>query len=417
MLSQSLINLVDAFLISPLGQDALAAVGAGSNINFVALSLVAGLSTAIQTLVARRVGAGQSCYCAMPVNHGLLIAAFFALPVSLLLMLSAPWMLKWFSSDNAILNDAVIYFQIRIMGLMAATLSLSFRGFWNGIGCPRLFLYILLFSHGCNILFSYLLIHGVFFIPPLGIAGAAIGTLISMYTGVILNFLLLLRKAVPYGFMQRRKAPAEFSRLLRLAIPDSIQQTSFALGIMVFFLIISQMGTKEMAITHILTNLSLILILPGIGLGMATTTLVSRSLGAKRPDEAWRWGKESLYLAVITLSLLSIPLFLRPDWFLLPFIRDPALLSMGVTPLRITGLGILLDTGSLVLTHALLGAGANQTVLCIRFICQWLFLLPACWMVSIPLNMGFTTIWVVHAIQRLISSIAFIIVWQKKHWC
>ena len=90
MLSQSMINLVDAALVGPLGENALAAVGAGSYANFVALSLMTGLSAAIQAQVARRVGAGRLDECAMPTNHGLIIAFCFAMPLSILLVMTAP---------------------------------------------------------------------------------------------------------------------------------------------------------------------------------------------------------------------------------------------------------------------------------------------------------------------------------------
>ena len=65
MLSQSLLNLVDAALVGPLGEVALAAVGAGSYANFVALSLVAGLSAGVQAQVARRAGADRNSVCAL----------------------------------------------------------------------------------------------------------------------------------------------------------------------------------------------------------------------------------------------------------------------------------------------------------------------------------------------------------------
>lgn len=418
MLSQSLLNLVDAALVGPLGEDALAAVGAGSYANFVALALIAGLSAGVQAQVARRYGAEQQSISAVPVNHGIIIALFFALPVSLILMALAPWILQLFSQGAAVHESAETYFRIRVMALMAAAMSLSFRGYWNGTGQPSGFLRILVISHVFNAAVSYILIYGKLGLPPMGVAGAAMGTFLAMYLGALLNLLILFRQVTTHGFLQpfRRKDWLELKTLIRLAIPDSLQQTLFALGMMLFFTIIARLGTREMAVAHVLMNISLFLILPGIGLGMAANTLVSQELGAKRPDMARLWGWSTVKVAILLLSILSLPLLLTPETVLGLFLHDPELVNYARLPLQLTGLGIILDAASLVLTQTLLGAGANKTVLGIRFGAQWGFLLPVSWVLGTIVGAGLTTIWLLTIMQRLISSIAFITVWHKRHW-
>lgn len=417
MLSQSMINLVDAALVGPLGENALAAVGAGSYANFVALSLMTGLSAAIQAQVARRVGAGRLDECAMPTNHGLLIAFIFAFPLSLILMFSAPWFLELFSHNSPIFKgEATEYFQIRVMALTAAAMNLSFRGFWNGIGEPKGFMKLLVFTHLCNVLLSYLLIYGKLGLPTLGVKGAALGTFISMYLGAFLNLWILKKRARKYGFLTRWRNWTALKRLVFLAIPDSLQQTLFALGMMMLFAIVAQLGISEMAIAHVLLNISLMLILPGLGLGMAANTLVSKSLGAREPEVAWRWGQEVMYSASVVLLLLSLPLIFLPETILSLFLHDPSLLAMGAVPLQLTGLGLVLDAPSLVFVQALLGAGANRTVLCIRFVAQWLILLPLCWLIGPILGLGLTAMWVIPTLQRMITSISFLAVWQSRRW-
>lgn len=418
MLSQSLINLVDAALVGPLGDQALAAVGAGSYANFVALSLLAGLSAAIQAQVARRVGEGKSQFCAIPVNHGLLIAFLFALPLSLILMLAAPWLLKLFSTGSEqIHNDATVYFQIRVMALTAAAMNLSFRGFWNGVGEPKIFLLLLVITHLGNALISYLLIYGKLGLPAMGVSGAALGTFFSMYIGALLNLWMLHNRTPHQGFLCNWGSRELLVRMVKLAIPDSLQQTLFALGMMLLFVIVSRLGVREMAIVHVLMNISLVLILPGIGLGMAANTLVSQSLGARQPEQAWRWGVDVMYIASFMLLVLSLPLIVYPKQILGFFLYDPELLAMGATPLQLTGLGLILDAPSLVFIQALLGAGANRTVLCIRFIAQWLILLPLSWLAGPVLGLGLTEVWIIPTLQRALCSLAFFMVWYSRRWC
>ncbi|WP_422408968.1 MULTISPECIES: MATE family efflux transporter [unclassified Endozoicomonas] len=420
MLSQSLLNLVDAALVGPLGKEALAAVGAASYANFVALSLVAGLSAGVQAQVARRLGAGHSLHCATPVNHGIIIALFFALPVSLILMVLAPWILQIFNQGELVHDTAVSYFRIRVMSLTAAALCLSFRGYWNGTGRPSGFLRILVISHLFNALVSFCLIYGIGPLPAMGVAGAALGTFLAMYLAAMLNMFSLMGIAREQGFMDFRflikRDFRQTIRLIRLAVPDSLQQLLFSFGFMVLFAIIARMGTGELAVAHVLMNISLLLILPGMGMGMAANTLVSQSLGAGKPDKAWRWGWDIVKVAASVLLFLSLPLLIAPELMLSLFLHQESLVEMGKIPLQLTGMSIFLDAASLVFTQALLGAGANRTVLGIRAAGQWLILLPLCWLVGPVLGLGLTAVWLVQTLQRLISSMAFVMVWQTRKW-
>ena len=418
MFSQSMMNLVDTALVGPLGDDALAAAGTGSYANFVAVSLVTGLSAAIQAQVARRLGRGQLTECAMPANHGLLIALGFALPLAVVLLLAAPWLLElFFQSSEAFNSEATDYFQIRVMALPAAAMSLSFRGFWNGTGEPAGFLKLLVCTHIGNALLSFLLIYGKLGLPKLGVQGAALGTVLAMYCGAFLNGWVLCKRAKKYGFLTCWGNPIAFKRLVLLAIPDSLQQTLFALGMMMLFATIAQLGISEMAIAHVLLTVSLVLVLPGQGLGMAANTLVSQNLGARQPDAAWRWGQQVMYTASAVLLVLSLPLILIPEVLLALFLHDPDLRSMAAIPLRLTGVGIVFDAPSLVFVQALLGAGANRTVLAIRFVAQWLILLPLAWLVGPTLGFGLNGVWIVITLQRLISSGSFLLVWHSRRWC
>ncbi len=420
MLSQSLLNLVDAALVGPLGSDALAAVGSASYAIFVAMAVVAGLSSAVQSQVARRFGANQLSSCATPVNHGLLLAIIITLPFSVCLVLLAPWILQVFSQPELIHDSAVSYFQIRVMSLTAAAMCLSFRGYWNGTGQPSGFMRILMISHLFNAITSYCLIYGKFGLPEMGVEGAALGTFLSLYLAALLSLVSMMKTARNHGFLDfsflKRLDFQQTGRLIKLAVPDSIQQVMFSFGFMMLFAIIARMGSNELAIAHVLMNISLLLILPGIGLGMAANTLVSQSLGAGKPEKAWRWGWDIFGVTVCILMLLSLPLLFTPELILSLFLHQDILVEQAKLPLQITGFSILLDAASLVFTQALLGAGANKTVLGIRMASQWLILLPLCWLVGPVLGMGLTAIWITQLLQRLFSSMAFVTVWQKRKW-
>ncbi|WP_461534791.1 MATE family efflux transporter [Spongorhabdus nitratireducens] len=416
MLSQSLMNLVDTALVGHLGEAALAAVSAGSYAILLMISLMSGLSAAIQAQVARLRGSRRDTESALPVNTGLSLSLWLGLPLVVIGLLLAPWILGFLSPDPAIASHASDYFDIRLLSLPAAAMNLSFRGFWNGSNHPLRFVRILLLVHLLNALLSYLLIYGKLGLPAMGVEGAALGTLVAMYTGALVNGLFMWRDARDAGFLKDWPGRRVHFQLLKLAIPDSIQQFMFSLSLLLLFAILARAGATAMALGHILINVSLLLILPAIGLGMASTTLVSHAIGAGDPAKACRWGREVALVATLGLVVLSLPLWLIPEQIIGLFTSDLHMIDAGIVPLQITGLGIIAEATGIVLTQALLGAGASRTVMMIRFGSQWLVLLPLSWWVVNVLGYGLIAICVVQAIQRGLSSVMFALIWQRAEW-
>ncbi|WGK63049.1 MULTISPECIES: MATE family efflux transporter [Halopseudomonas] len=416
MLSQSVLNLVDAAMVGSLGEAALAGVGLGGYANFMIIALVMGLGVGVQATVARRRGEGRNEAIAAPLNHGLFIAALLSLPLMLLCWFNAEQIIALLSKDADVIAIGSEYFQWRTLAVIAVGCNFAYRGYWNGIRQTGRYLQILVVMHLFNVVISYGLIFGHFGLPEMGAAGSGLGTTIAMFLGTGMYFLLTWHTGRRHGFMRSLPSLTDIRFMLRLSLPNSLQQFFFATGVTALFWIIGQIGTAELAIGHVLVNLALLLILPGVGLGMAATTLVSHSLGEQRPEEAYRWGWDVVRVAVITLFIMGLPFWLVPELILQAFTRDPELIALGTWPLRITGLGMTLDAVALVLTQALLGAGASRTVMSVNLGSQWLIFLPCAYLAGPILGGGLLAVWLLQSLYRVMTSVIFAIMWQRKHW-
>lgn len=420
MLSQSVLNLVDAAMVGSLGQVALAGIGIGGYATFLALSLILGLSSGVQAMVARRRGQNRHSDIARPLNWGIFLALIIGPPLTLFYTSISEQMVALMSADQQALSIADDYFRYRILAILAVGMNLCFRGYWNGTNRPMVYLRILIIMHISNVLISFGLIFGHFGLPQMGAAGAGLGTTIALYLGCALIAVVTWKDARPKGFMKIRRSsqssPSSLRTLLKLSIPHSIQQFFFAAAVAVLFWIIGQLGTDQQAIGHVLINLALFLILPGVGFGIASTTLVSHALGESQPELACRWGWDIIKTATILMTLLSLPMWLIPDPILALFLQDPALIEQARLPLMLTGLAICLDVAAIVLTQALLGAGANRTVMLITTAGQWFFYLPLAWLVGPYLGFGLTGIWLLQVAHRTLSSAAFIYIWKQQRW-
>lgn len=417
MLSQSILNLADAAMVGRLGETALAGVGIGGYLNFLAISLILGLSSGVQALVARRRGQDLYDEIATPLSWGIILAFITAIPLSILFFSNSEWLVTLLSDDIQAQTIADDYFRYRVLALLAVGLNLSFRGYWNGTNRPMVYLRILLAVQIFNILISYALIFGYLGLPAMGASGAGLGTTLSLYIGAILFALVTLPAAAKQGLFRFRLADkAGLVSLLRLAIPHSIQQFFFAAAVVVLFWIIGLLGTAQQAIGHVLINLALLLILPGVGLGVAATTLVSHALGQHNPALASRWGWDVIKTATLIMLLLSLPMWLFPDAILRLFLATDQAISEARIPLMLTCLAICFDAAAIVLTQALLGAGANREVMFITTLGQWGFYLPLAWLIGPWLGYGLTGIWLLQVFHRAGSSLIFIYIWKRGNW-
>lgn len=416
MLSQSVINLVDAAMVGRLGDDALAGVGIGAYATFITVSVVMGLSAGVQAMVARRFGAGQLDTLQEPLLAGLRLAVYIGLPLTLAFWLAAPWFIPLFNHDAAVTAIAVPYFEWRTIATVAVGMNFVFRGFWNGIGEGKTYLQTLLIMHLVNIVLSYVLIYGIGSWQGMGAVGSGVGTTFAMLFGCALYYWQTFHR-FRHRFSEERSVSRDtMSKIIRLTVPNSTQQTLFALGNSVLFWIIGQVGTQEQAIGHILINLALLMILPAVGLGMAATSLVGHALGRGDKEDAYRSGWEVVRVAMLIMAVFGLPLWLFPDLVLRLFTPHDHLIALGSTPLRITGINIVFEVTAMVLTQALLGAGASQQVMRINLLMQWSVLLPLAYLAGPVAGFGLLGIWLLQGIQRITLSLIYGIIWKRRHW-
>ncbi|MBL4869185.1 MAG: MATE family efflux transporter [Pseudomonadales bacterium] len=416
MLSQSVLNIIDAAMVGSLGETALAGVGIGGYATFAACALAMGLGSGVQAMVSRRKGEGKTNVMGEPLNAGILMTLVIGIPIILIVFSFSDFFLQLLSADSAVVAVATPYFEMRVIGVFAVGFNFSFRGYWNGINRSTVYMSTIIAMHVVNVAVSYCLIWGHLGLPEMGATGAGLGTTISLYMGSIIYAILCFKYAKPHGFMRHWPSATLLRTISRVALPNSIQQFLFALSLTVLFTIIGSVGTPELAVAHVLITLILFVILPSIGLGLAAATLVGQAMGRGDMVDATRWGWDAVIIATILLASFGVPLCLFTDQVLGIFVHEPHLLELGRTPLRITGVFIIFDAVAVILTQALLGAGAAKKVMQVNLVMQWMFFLPTVWLVGPVLGYGLVGIWIVQALQRGITSYLFMHIWRQREW-
>ena len=419
MVSQNILNLVDTAMVSRLDNSnaALAAIGLGGFVLFFWQALLLGFSTGVQASASRAKGKGDLQKLAYTLNAALLII-FIASPfLTLGLTFVTPYLFPILNSDVKVSELGIPYLQIRSIGIIFTAMNFAFRGYWNAIDMTWLYMKTIVSMHLLNILLNYILIFGNFGAPKLGVEGAAIASVIALSFGTLSYFILGMRHARKPGFLQALPSIGSNIKLVKLSLPNGIQQLFFAAGFIVMFWIIGLIGVAEVAAGNILINLWLIVLLPGMGMGLAAATLVGQALGAKNVDDASAWGWDVVKLAFITMVLIGAPMVIVPESILsVIFSLEPETLKLAICPVRLIGLCTIYEAIGVVLQAALLGAGDTRRVMRVVVLGQWLIFLPAAYFAGPIAGYGLSSIWLLQFVYRIFQTSIFISYWNRRKW-
>jgi MATE family multidrug resistance protein len=209
----------------------------------------------------------------------------------------------------------------------------------------------------------------------------------------------------------------------RLSLPNSFQQLFFAAGFNVLFWIIAHgkvadqaLATAEVAAANVVINVTLVAVLPGLGMGIAAATLVGQALGRGDPADAKAWGWDVVEIGAGVMAVLGLPMLLFPDVILGVFLHEPLTLEIARGPLRLVGATIAIDGVGMVLMNALIGAGASRTSMLVSIATQWLIFLPVAYVLGPVLGLGLMAIWIAQVGYRGLSALVFAHLWRRGTW-
>jgi MATE family multidrug resistance protein len=304
LLVQNLIGLIIIGMVSPFGDAAVAGIGIASSLFSMFMAVLFGIDTAVQALVAQRIGAGEPELAGRILNDALAIAVVAGLLLIVLGYAAGPAIFHAVTNDPAVVARGLPYLNAALPMLLFLGGNFAFNAYRNGAGMPRYSLLVSVVQLACGTLFSYLLIFGALGLPQMETAGAGLGVTLAALLALLAHLLLALRIVPVPGFVQTRLNWPGVRTILKIGLPVGLQQCLVFVGTTVSFGIVGLLGTGQVAAMNVLLNVLLLSILLASGLGVA----------ALRPSLARPWGVGTLRRRNVAAgrSRGSAPLSLLP---------------------------------------------------------------------------------------------------------
>lgn len=379
--SWSLQNFIDRMFLSWYSPDALAASMPAGLLCFTFICLFIGIATIINTFVAQFFGARQLEKIGGIVWQGIYLSAFSAICIYPFYFL-ADKIFASFGHGDSIAALEAIYFKLCLLGGPLIVMCNAISSFYSGIGKTKIVMWVNILMTLINIALDYLLIFGYQSIPELGIAGAAIATVISAACGaLIFLYLFLSAKNETFGSRKawRFDSPL-FFQLLKYGFPNGLQMQLEVAAFTAFLMYVGRLGIVELSATNIAFNVNTLAFMPMIGMMIAVSTLVGQKLGENKPELAEQAVWSGFQLATLFFSFVGLLFILAPSLFIEPFgiKNDPIAFQevsdMATKMLMFVAFYCLLDAGVFIFAGGLKGAGDTRFVAITTTLLSWLIM-------------------------------------------
>src|ERR1700704_1652494 len=299
---QIVLNLTDMWFMGRISTKALAAVGAVQWLVIVAVLVLGGAGTAVQTLVAQNFGARRYRRAGQAVWIAVWAMACAGPP---------------FGFDPQVEQLASAFWFPRVGGACVGAAVWAMLGFFNGIGRPRVTLLITIVTTVTNALLNQQFI----FRLGWGIAGSAWATNVAQVTGLLFAVAIFLRadyRRLYRSHLTWRPHAGVLLQQLRLGVPMGLSPAADLLGFATFQMMQTRLGTAGGAATQMVVILTSLAYMPGFGIASAGTTLVGQSIGAGARGWALRVGNRVILLAALYMGGIGVLIALGGPW-VLPF--------------------------------------------------------------------------------------------------
>lgn len=416
---QTAYQLIDTFWVGRLGAEAVAAVSLSFPFLFLLISMAGGMAIAGTIMVSQYKGKGALTQVDY-ISAQTLIMMFVAGVTSSIVgyLLSAPLMNLMGAAPN-VLPDAIAYLKISFAGLIFMFGFFVYQSLMRGVGDVKIPLLIVLGTVILNLLLDPLFIFGWGPIPAYGVTGAAVATVGTQGVASIIGMILLFsgKQGIHLQWKNFKFDLPIVKKLFFLGMPASISQSARVFGMMIMTFLVASFGTVIVASYGIGGRILSFIIIPAIGLSMATATLVGQNIGAGKPDRAAEITKISSFISFGLLTLVGILVFIFAVPLTTIFIpNEPEVIKSGSLFVEIMALTFGFIGLQQTINGSFQGSGSTKISMVLSLISLFVLQFPLAYILSKHTDLGADGIYWAFPFTNIITTIITVIWYKTGSW-
>ncbi|HUQ47122.1 MAG TPA: MATE family efflux transporter [Gemmatimonadaceae bacterium] len=337
MIFQTLYFLVDLYWVGRLGTNAVAAVSVAGNLSFIVLALTQMLGVGTTTVISHAVGRREHDKALLLFNQSQVLAIVIGF---LFLLAGLAVRTKYSSamsadSETAKLAGQYLLWFIPAMALQFALVSMGSA--LRAVGNFKPGMLVGTTTVIINIVLAPFLIFGWVTGHPFGVAGAAVSSLIAIVVGIVWFAIYYLKKDAYLRFVVDDWKPQLpiWRRILAIGLPAGFEFGITALYLVIVYAIMRPFGASAQAGFGIGGRVVQAGFMPVVALGFAVAPVAGQNFGARKAQRVKDTFRDGALMAAGAMLLLMIICQIAPEAFIKAFSRDPAVIEVAETYLRI----------------------------------------------------------------------------------
>lgn len=413
-LCQQLYNTVDSVIVGKfVGKHALAAVASSGNLIFMMTGFFMGLFIGAGIVIAQYFGAKNYEKVRAAVHTDFAFALCCGILLTVLGVFFTPTILTWMRTPADVLPTSILYFRLYFLGSLATILYNAGMGILQAVGDSRSPLHYLIISSVTNVVLDLVFVGAM----NMGVAGAAVATVISQVVSAVLCIIKLTRSDGPYRLELRRigfDLPL-LKKITAQGIPSGVQNSIIAIANVVVQSNINTFGSDAMAGCGSYSKVEGFVFLPITAFAMALTTFIGQNLGAGQHDRAKQGARIGILCSMAMAELIGVALFFLAPYAMRLFNDDPAVVAIGVRQSHIEALFFCFLAFAHGVSAVLRGAGRAQVPMYTMLGC-WCILRVSYITLALKVWPDISTIFWAYPITWSVSCVVFLLYYLKADW-
>lgn len=378
MLVQSLYNIVDSIFVSRISEDALTATSIAYSAQMLQIAVAVGTGVGVNALVSRYLGAKKY----ENVNEAATTGLFLTLLSSIIFILwgifGTEAFIRLFAKKPDIIESGTTYLRICQLFSTGIFLGTFTQRLLQATG--RTFSSMMAQMAGAvvNIILDPLLIFGIGFFPNMGIAGAAIATVIGQWTSAVIGLILnaVQNKEIHFVFRNYHMQKESVYLIYKVGLPTILMQAFGSIMVGTMNKILVMFSTTAVAFFGAYFKLQSFLFMPMHGLGQGTLPIIGYNFGAKNESRIKDASRVSITAGCVIGAAGTLIFLILPGQLLHLFSASKAMLEIGIPALRIISVTFIFASATMIIGYIISGLGNGTINMIATAMRQIVILLP-----------------------------------------
>ncbi|NCB62626.1 MAG: MATE family efflux transporter [Clostridia bacterium] len=384
MLVQALYNVVDSMFVSFISENALTAVGLAFPAQNLMISVAVGTGVGINALLSKSLGEKNYDAAKKCAENGVFLAFLSSVAFAVLGLAFSRTFMYMQTTVKEIAELGTTYLTICMVFSFGVMFQVCFERLLQSTGRTV----FTMFSQGIgaiiNIILDPLMIFGIGPFPQMGIAGAAVATVIGQIIGACFGLCFNLRynREIHMSFKSFRPSGTQIGKIYAVGIPSIIMSSIGSVMTFGMNKILGAFNSTSVAVFSAYFKLESFIFMPVFGLNNGMVPIIAYNYGARKPERIMKTVKLGILYALIIMTLGVLAFWALPAQLLGIFNASDYMLSVGIPALRIMSLSFFFAAVGISVSSMCQALGHGFLSLTVSVLRQLVLILPTAWLLA-----------------------------------